>query len=370
MKNPYETLGVSKTATADEIKRAYRKLAAKFHPDVNKSADAETKFKEIQTAWEILSDPQKKAQFDQFGSVGDAGNFGGGGGFGGFDFSGFGGDGGGLGDIFETFFGGGFSNSGRRKSPRRGRDLQTRLKISFEESFTGATKTLEIEALAKCEKCDGKGGTGDLKNCESCGGSGQKVSQVRTPFGVAQTARPCTDCGGTGKKFEKNCENCGGAGRILKAQKIEIKIPAGVSDGTVLKISNRGEAGERGAAAGDLLVQILVAESRKFERVGDDLKSTAKIHFLQAVLGGEIEIETAHGKTKIKIPAGTQPGAVLKIAGKGMPKIGRSTFGDHFLKIEIEIPKKVSRADRELYEKLAENAGFEKKKSGGLFGIF
>ena len=371
MKNPYQILGVSKDASAAEIKRQYRKLAAKFHPDVNKSKDAGEKFKEIQSAWEILSDPQKKAQFDQFGTTGGQGGFASGfsGGFDGFDFSG------GLGDIFETFFSGGRSGfAGKRGGAQRGRDLRTRLEIDFKQAVTGIEKQIELETFAKCESCDGKGGEKDspMQDCPTCQGTGQVRKGVQTPFGFAQTTRVCDACQGEGRIFKNPCKSCHGQGRVLRKQKVAIKIPAGVADGMILKVPGKGEAGQRGERAGDLLVEIHVKSSRKFQRENDDIHTTQKIHVLQAILGDEIETETVHGKTKLKIPAGTQSNAVFRIAGQGMPHLGRSSLGDHFLHVEIKIPEKLSAAEKELFQKAAQVANLkgEEKKSflGRLFG--
>ena len=355
LKNPYEVLGVEKTASADEIKRAYRKLAAKFHPDVNKDAAAAEKFKDIQEAWEILSDPQKKAQFDQFGAVG-----GGAGGFSGAGFEDFHFEGGGLGDIFETFFGGGFSGGApRQKRSRRGRDLHADVRISFAEAVSGKKYTATVDALDACDACGGSGktpGTG-VKNCPECGGAGQITKNQHTPLGVFRTTTPCPKCGGDGKIPESPCQKCGGSGRVRQKREITVEIPPGVFDGALLRLAGKGEAGEAGAPPGDFLLRVHVDPDPRFRREGNDIFTELKISYVEAILGNTREIETVHGKVNIKIPAGTPPDATLRVRGKGMPIVNRNAFGDHFVKIIVEIPKNPSRREKELLAEIAKVRG-------------
>lgn len=377
MKDLYEILGLEKTATEADIKRAYRKLAAKYHPDVNKDKDATEKFKEIQGAYEILSDPQKKAQYDQFGSVG-GGAGGGGSGFGGFngfqgDFSGFDFSGG-LGDIFETFFGGGMGGMGQRarKKSGKGRDLKTHIKITLEQAFAGTTKEIQLETMVQCETCEGKGHAKGSKfvECKKCQGTGQITQRRATPLGYMQTTSVCPDCQGRGQIPETPCSDCHGTGRVQKKQTIKLEIPAGIRDGMTLRVSQKGEAGERGAQSGDLLVNISIEQHKEYHREDDDIHTTKVIHITEAVLGTEKEINTLHGKTKLKIPAGTQPNQILRIKGKGMPHLNKTSYGDHYIHIEIEIPKKISSEERKYYEELAKTAKVETKNKGFFDGLF
>ena len=341
-KDLYDILGVKKSATDAEIKRAYRKLAAKYHPDVNKDKGSEKKFKEIQEAYEILSDPQKRQQYDQFGSVG--GNSGGFGGAEGFDFSG-----GGLGDIFETFFGGGMGGGfGGMKTNRNGRDLHTELDISLEEAFKGCKRKIDIATFVKCEKCSGKGGEG-IKTCAKCHGTGQITQRRQTPLGFMQTNTICPDCKGRGEVPEKKCVNCAGTGRVHEKNTITIEIPRGIESGIALRVAGKGEAGEMGGKSGDLIVRIYVKESKKFKRDGNDIHSIYRLHPLEAILGNEIEVETLHGKTKLKIPAGTQSDQIIRIKGKGMPKFGSEKYGNHNIHIHIDIPKKLNSKEKKAY---------------------
>lgn len=375
----YKILGVEKGASEDEIKRAYRKLAAKYHPDVNKEANASEKFKEIQEAWEVLSDPQKKSQYDQFGSVGGGAGFGGGsgtGGFGGFnpeDFAGFSGgfSGGGLGDIFESFFGGG---GAQRGGPSRGNDIHGDARISLAEAVTGKDYTVTVETFVPCKTCEGSGrkkGTG-TKECPTCHGVGQVQRQQRTPLGVIQTRTICPDCQGEGRIPEHPCPDCAGTGRIREKKNITINIPAGVFDGALLRVPGKGEAGEHGQPAGDFLLRVHVTPDPAFRREESDIHSEETISVFEAVLGNEREIKTVHGKMTIKIPAGTQPDAVLRLRGKGMPVLNRNASGDHFVHLRVRIPKKLTHKQKELFYGLAKESGekltLEKGFLDGLFG--
>jgi len=368
--DPYEILGVSKNASSDEIKKAYRRLAAKFHPDVNKSPDAEKKFKDIQASYEILSDPQKKSQFDHFGQAGrGSGGFSGGG----FDFSHFSGNdfnfSGGLGDIFETFFGGGGPSD---TGPSHGKSLRLQVNVSFEESITGIQKQVSLEHFISCAKCEGRGNSKNsiFIKCEKCGGTGQIHDRRQTPLGFVRTTTICPSCKGRGRIPKEPCHSCAGTGRILKKENITIQIPPGIFDGGVLRVPGKGDAGERGMKAGDLLIKVRVASSNKFEREEDNIHTRSKIHVLQAIIGDEISVETVHGTEKLKIPAGTQPNAIFRIKNKGIPHLGKNGCGDHLIHIEIEIPKKLSSKEKEAFLNAAKAAKLEIKNDKGMFGLF
>ena len=355
----YEVLGLSRDASEAEIKKAYRKLAAKYHPDVNKASDAEKKFKEVQLAGEVLTDKQKKAQYDQFGSVGGAGGGGAGG------SSSFDGD---FGDIFETFFGGGFGGGGHRRGPKRGRDIQIETVITLAEAFTGKQHEVSFDALGSCQKCDGRGsaeGSGFV-NCWKCGGTGQIEQRQQTPFGVIQTATVCPDCQGEGRKPEKACTACGGAGRYSQTQNVTVDVPAGIFDGAALRVAGKGEAGERGQTTGDLLLHIRIAKDKRYQRRDDDIHAVITISAFEAMIGNEREIETLHGTTTIKIPAGTQPGSKLRLRGKGMPVLNRNGCGDHYVELNVEIPKLNSSQESVIRDMITEND----KTNKGIWGIF
>jgi len=365
----YKVLGVEKGASETEIKKAYRKLAQQYHPDTEKGD--EKKFKEIAEAYEVLSDKQKRSQYDQFGSAGP--NFGGGGGngFGGFDFNNVNVDfGGSFGDIFDTFFGGG-QKGNRKKGPQKGTDIEMVLQISFEEAIFGVSKEIEVSAYAACEHCKGIGAEpgSSMKECEACSGTGQQIKLQRTPFGQIQTATVCRTCEGAGQIPEKKCKNCKGEGRLLKTHVIKTKIPAGIHDQAIIRLSGKGEAGTQGGPYGDLFLHISVAPSRRFERIKDDIYTTEHIHVLQAILGDEIDVETVHGTAKLIIPAGTENGSVLKIKEFGVPKVGSSAKGDHIVKIEIDIPKKLSGNEKKLYSELVKETKLNiKPQHKGIFG--
>jgi len=372
--DPYKILGVEKSATDDEIKKAYRKLALKYHPDRAGGKQNEEKFKEISKAYEILGDKQKRAQFDQFGSAGE-GFPGGGQGFGGFDFSNFQNVnfdfGGGFGDIFDTFFGGGAQRAKKRQGPVRGNDIEIVLRLTFDEAVFGVTKEVEVTRHEACEHCEGMGNEPGSKmvTCETCKGTGQHVRIQRTPLGAIQTASTCEVCEGSGRIPEKKCRVCKGEGRVVKTQNIKIKIPAGIHDKAAIRLSGKGEAGLKGGSAGDLFAHISVSPSQEFEREGDDIKTEQRIHLLQAVLGDEVSVNTIHGEVKLKIPAGTESGTVFKLKGYGVPKINASTKGDHWIKIDVDTPKKINRRERELYEELAKESGLKiNPQNRGIFG--
>ncbi len=365
----YKTLGVEKGASESEIKKAYRKLAQKHHPDTGKGD--EKKFKEATEAYEVLSDKQKRAQYDQFGSAGPGFGGGGGQGFGGFDFKNVNVDfGGSFGDIFDTFFGGG-QQGGRKKGPTRGSDIEMVFQISFEEAIFGVSKEIEVSAFAACLHCKGIGaepGT-KLKTCEDCSGTGQQVKLQRTPFGQIQTASVCQSCEGAGQIPEKRCKECNGEGRLMKAQRIKTKIPAGIHDQAVIRLSGKGEAGLQGGPTGDLFLHISVAPSKHFERIKNDIYTTEHIHVLQAIMGDEINVKTVHGDAKLIISAGTESGNILKLKEYGVPKVGTTHKGDHIIKIKINIPKKLSSKEKKLYDELVKESKLNiKPQSKGFFG--
>ncbi|KAA0549356.1 molecular chaperone DnaJ [Bacillus sp. BGMRC 2118] len=346
----YEVLGVSKGATKDEIKKAYRKLSKQYHPDINKEPDAAEKFKEISEANEVLSDEQKRAQYDQFGHTdpnqGFGGFGGGGGGFGGFE------------DIFETFFGGG----GRRRdpnAPRQGADLQYTMTLNFEEAVFGKETTIEIPREESCDTCHGSGAKPGTKpqTCSHCNGSGQLNVEQNTPFGRIVNRRVCNHCNGTGKMITDKCSTCSGTGRVKKHKKISVKIPAGVDDGQQLRVTGQGEAGINGGPSGDLYVVFRVRSHEFFERDGDDIYCEMPLTFAQAALGDEIEVPTLHGKVKLKIPAGTQSGTRFRLRGKGVPNVRGYGQGDQHIEVRVITPTKLSDEQKELLRSFSELSG-------------
>ena len=354
----YGILGLSKTASADEVKAAYRKLSKEWHPDKHKGEKkAEEKFKEINEAYEVLSDPKKKQQYDQFGTAGPGtGPFGsaqggGGAGFGGFDFSGFAGGGQRVdfSDLFEGFFGGGRRGQSREE---RGADREVELAIDFAQSVTGIRHEMQIKKLRVCDQCSGSGAEKGSKliTCSDCGGTGQIMKTSQSFFGMLQQAMLCPKCKGSGKVPEKACSKCSGEGRVSEVSTISIDIPAGIDEGQTLRVRSEGDAGRQGAAAGDLYVRIHVRPDARFVREGDDIRTSATIHVPDAILGTEISIETVQGSTTLKIPAGTQSGQVFRIKHKGMPVLNTSRFGDHYVTVTVEIPAKLSRDERKLVE--------------------
>lgn len=364
-KNYYDLLGVSKGATTDEIKKAYRKLAHQHHPD--KAGGDEAKFKEINQAYQVLSDDSKRKQYDQFGQTfsGASGASSGGGqqgqGFGGFDFSGFQGFGGqnggfefegGFEDIFSDIFGGNRGGGGRRKA--KGQDIQVDIEISFEEMVNGVDKTVELYKRVTCDHCDGNGnepGTAK-KTCATCGGTGKVRKTTNSFFGSFAQVVTCSDCQGEGMRFESKCRKCGGDGRVKENKKINISIPAGIDEGQSISVDGQGEAGARGAHPGDLFVQIHVKKHPKFVRKNNDVLSTEFIPFSMAVLGGKIEIETVKEKLLLKIPAGTASGEIFRIKGAGVPDVHGRGIGNHLVTIVVKVPRSLSRDQKNLLEKL------------------
>ncbi len=354
----YEVLGVSKSASDDEIKKAYRKLAKQYHPDLNPGdATAEAKFKEANEAYEVLSDSDKKARYDQYGHAGVDPNFGAGG-FGGGGFGGFG-DAFDLGDILGSMFGGGFGGFGgstRQQNPnvpRKGSNVQTTVTISFEEAAKGCKKSVVVERSEKCSECGGSGaakGTSPV-TCKTCGGRGQVQVQQRTAFGVMSTTRQCTECGGRGKTILNPCGHCRGVGFERKRQTAEIDIPAGIDDRQTLNVRGGGNPGVNGGPAGDLRVNVNVRPHPFFERDGFDVWCEVNVTYAQAALGDTLYIPTLDGKVKYELPAGTQPGDVFRFRGRGIQQLSSRGKGDQYVKIIVEVPKKLTAQQEELLRK-------------------
>ncbi|WCN38729.1 molecular chaperone DnaJ [Aneurinibacillus uraniidurans] len=353
----YEVLGVAKSASEDEIKKAYRKLARQYHPDVNKEPDAVEKFKEVKEAYDVISDPQKRAQYDQFGhAAGQQGGFGGAG----ADFGGFG-------DIFDMFFGGGGGGRRNPNAPRQGNDLQYTMSISFKDAYFGKEEEIEIPKEATCSKCDGSGAEPGTKveTCPTCNGAGQQEVVQNTPFGRVVNRRPCPSCKGKGKYVQTKCSKCHGNGKETIRRKIRINIPAGVDDGMQMRISGEGELGVNGGPPGDLYVVFRVKRHDFFERDEDNLFCQIPITFAQAALGDEIEVPTMEGKVKMKIPAGTQTGKTFRLRGHGMPRVNRGgAKGDQHVKVTVVTPTKLSDRQKELLRELAELGGEETHAAG------
>ncbi len=367
----YEVLGLQKGASEDEIKKAFRKMALKYHPDRNPGdKEAEEKFKEVNEAYGILSDPDKKSKYDRFGFAGvdpNASGFGGGG------FGGFGGAGGfedifsAFGDMFGGGFGGGFGGA-TRNGPRKGRDLQKNITISFEEAAFGVEKTLKIMKFVQCDTCHGEGtapGT-SKKTCSHCGGSGTVRTVQNTPFGQFQSTSTCPDCGGTGKIIETPCPDCGGTGKVKKTIEIKVNIPAGVDNDSVIPIRGQGDPGENGGPAGDFYVVISVKPHELFRRERDNLFIDIPICFHQAALGDEITVPTLDGKVAYKIPAGTQPGTTFRLKGKGVKNVRSGRMGDLYVKVNLEVPTKLNNSQKKAIAEMGKKVGpdcYHKKSS-------
>ena len=365
----YEVLGVQKGATDAEIKKAYRKLAKENHPDLNPGdKEAEARFKEANEAYEILSDSEKRARYDQFGFAGvdpsyAAQNGGYGGGFdGAFDF-------GDLGDIFGSFFGGGFGGTSRsRNGPQRGESLRTSVSISFEEAAFGCQKDVTVERVESCDTCHGSGaapGT-SADTCPGCNGTGQVQQRRQTPMGVFSTVGPCPRCGGKGKIINTPCKSCGGTGQVRRRKTIQVSIPAGIDDGQIINLRGQGGAGRNGGPAGDLQIVVSVRPHQLFRRDGADVYCDAPITFTQAVLGGELEIPTIDGKVKYDIPEGTQTGTTFRLRGKGIPNVNGRGRGDQFVTVYIETPRNLNREQKEALRKFSETlkeGNYKERKS-------
>ncbi|RKD27606.1 molecular chaperone DnaJ [Caminicella sporogenes DSM 14501] len=356
----YEILGVDRNADEKEIKRAFRKLAMKYHPDRNPGdKEAEQKFKEINEAYEVLSDKEKRAMYDKFGHAGVNGNAQGGfgGGFNG-GFSGFGGFEDIFGDIFDMF-GGGFSSSRKRNRPQKGRDIKTHVRLTFEEAAFGVDKEIEIYRYEQCKTCGGTGakpGTSS-KTCPKCNGTGEIRFSQRTPFGQFVNVKTCDMCHGEGKVIEKPCTDCNGQGKVRRKRKINVKIPGGVDEGSVITLRGEGEPGVNGGPRGDLYIVVDVIPHQIFKRDGYDVICEIPITFVQAALGDEIIVPTLDGRVKYKIPEGTQSGTVFRLKGKGVQILNGYGRGDQYVKVIVEVPKKLNEKQKQLLRKFAEEMG-------------
>ena len=364
----YEVLGIQKGASEDEIKKAYKKLARKYHPDMNPGdKEAEEKIKEVNEANEVLSDPEKKARYDQFGFAGVDPNYGagaGGGAYGGgFDF-------GDLGDIFGSFFGGGFGGGQRRNpnAPQRGESIRASVSVSFTEAAFSCEKSVTLERSEQCPTCKGNGcapGT-TPEICPDCHGTGTVQTRRQTPMGVFASNGPCRKCGGTGRLIHQPCPDCRGTGAVRKRKTIKVNIPAGIDHGQTISLRGQGNAGRNGGPAGDLLITVMVQPHELFRRDGVDVFCEAPITFAQAVLGAELEIPTIDGKVKYSIPEGTQTGTVFRLKGKGIPVLNGRGRGDQYVTVTIETPRNLNKEQREALRRFSETLGesnYEKRKS-------
>ena len=369
----YEVLGVAKDASADDLKKAYRKLAKKYHPVLNPGdKTAEAKFKEVNEAYEVLSDSTKRQRYDQFGHAGvdpsygaGAGGAGGfGGGFGGFD----------VGDIFESFFGGGFGGFGgstRTRNPNapiRGNEVNVTIGLAFMEAAKGCKRQIQVQRLEKCETCGGSGSKSGTapEACPDCGGTGQVKVQQRTPIGVIQTSRTCPKCSGKGKIIKEPCADCHGMGRVRKTRTLEVSVPAGIDDGQTFVLRGQGDQGVNGGPAGDVNIMVTLRPDTLFERDGFDVWCDIPITFSQAVLGDEIVVPTIDGKVKYTVPEGTQSGTVFRLRNKGIPYVNGRGRGDQYVKVNIEVPRNLNAKQKDAlkkFEELSSEKNYEKRKS-------
>ena len=374
----YDALGVGRDADEDEINKAYRKKAAKYHPDVSDEPDAEEKFKRVKKAKEVLTDDEKRRAYDQLGHDrfeqaekrgGFDGGAGGAGGMGGGNpFGGMGGGAGGMGDIFEQFFGGG--GRGRsRNGPRQGRDLRTGLEITLEDAYEGVEKQFSVTRPERCETCDGSGhppGT-DSHTCPQCNGQGQVTQVQQTPLGRVQQTGTCPRCEGQGEIYDESCSDCGGDGQVRREANLSVEIPAGIADGQTLRMEGEGAPGENGGPNGDMLIEIVVEDHPDFERDGADLLHHHPLSFPQAVFGDTVEIETLSGSVEMDVPAGTQSGETFRLRGKGMPYLRRRGHGDLYVQAQVVTPDELNAEQREALEAFAEAGGEEIDVEQGFF---
>lgn len=360
-KDYYAVLGVERNANQDDIKKAYRKLAMQYHPDKNPgNPEAESKFKEAATAYEVLGNKDKRAKYDRFGEAG-LGGFQGTGGFQDINdiFSAFG-------DIFGDFFGGGYQQQrGGRPRQRRGSDLRYYLEVELEDVLKGTSKEIEFDAEETCETCQGSGAEAgsQAETCDTCGGTGQIVQRQ----GFFSMATPCPSCHGTGQVIKNPCKTCYGSGRKMKKRQLRINVPAGVDNGTQLRLTGEGEVGDRGGPPGDLYVEIRVKEHKQFERQGQHLLGELKISYVQALLGTELEYKTIDGKVSLGVPQGTSHGQILRVGSKGLPSLRSERRGDLLVRVSIEMPKKLKKEEEKLLREIAKMRGEETKESAGIF---
>lgn len=371
----YEVLGVSKGASDDEIKKAYRKLAKKYHPDMNPGdKEAEAKFKEVNEAYSILSDKEKRARYDQFGHAGVDPNYGAGGpggGFGGFDMGDID-----LGDIFGSFFGGGFGGFGgsgqRRNGPQKGESLRANLTITFEEAAFGCEKEINLNRTEECDACHGSGcepGT-TAETCPDCRGTGVIRVQQRTGGFAFSSTAPCSRCRGTGKIIHSPCKSCGGSGSVKKSKRITVTIPAGIDDGQAISLRGQGNAGKNGGPAGDLIVGVRVKPHPQFRRDGTTVLYEQPVSFFQAAMGAELEIPTIDGKVKYTLPAGTQPGTTFRLRGKGIPELRGRGRGDQYVTVRVQVPTSLNSEQKEALRAFAQSMGEDLPEESGLKGFF
>lgn len=360
----YEVLGVSKSATEDEIKKAFRKQSKKYHPDLNPGdKEAEEKFKEVNEAYQVLSDADKKARYDRFGHAGVDPNYGAGGAGGGFNGAGFD-----FGDIFGDIFGGfgGFGGGGsRRNGPRRGADVRQVVDVTFEEAAFGCTKKINITKQEKCDTCGGTGakpGT-SAQTCSHCHGTGQIQTQQRTILGYMTNVTTCPHCKGEGKIIKEPCRDCRGTGKMRKSKTIEVNIPAGIDNGQTMQLSGQGEAGDRGGPSGDLLVTVRVRPHEIFKREGNDVYISMPISFAQAALGATLTVPTLDGAVEYEIPEGTQTGTRFRLRGKGIPYIRSKNRGDQYVTVNVEVPKNLTQRQKEILMEFDEDKNYKLKKS-------
>ncbi len=371
----YDILGVSRDASEDEIKQAYRKKAAKHHPDVSDEDDAEERFKKIQKAKEVLTDEEKRRQYDQLGhdrftEADKRGATGGGAGPGGAGGP-FGGGGGGFEDIFNQFFGGGGGGRGGRRDdrPRQGSDLRTGLTIDLEEAFEGTTKEFTIERPTQCDTCNGEGHPpdADVSTCSQCNGQGQVRQVQQTPLGRVQQTSTCPRCEGSGEVYSEDCADCGGDGVVREEATLSVDVPAGIRSGQSLRMQREGAPGENGGPNGDLLIEVDVDVGDRFERDGDDLRVEEAVSFPQAVFGDTIDVETVDGVVQMDVPAGTQSGETFRLQGKGMPRLRRRGRGDLYVQVGVVVPDSLNEEQREALEAFAEAGGEDIDVDRGFF---
>jgi len=371
-KDYYEILGVTKEATEEEIKKSYRKLAMKYHPDKNSEPEAEEKFKEISEAYAVLSDADKRSSYDRFGHAGFDSRYSQEDIFRGADFSDFG-------DIFGDIFGSIFGGGSRQRGPQRGEDLQYELRMTFQEAFTGKTVEIDVPKIVSCDNCSGTGakpGT-NAKSCPECRGSGRVTRTVQTPFGNMMSQSTCPACHGNGKFIETPCPKCSGKGKVRASKKIQVTVPAGADNGMRLRFPGEGNIGDNSAPAGDLYVLVRIAPDSYFAREGDNVYISVDLNFVRAALGTDIVVKTLSGDVTMAIPEGTQTGNVFRLKGKGFPHVNSKSVGDQYVTVNLVTPSKLSDDQRRLLEEFAKTSGFEastkagsKKKDKGFFGKF